>query len=166
MEAFRTTNKFYGQKWNCSESRDPVTAEEVPSYAELGQRELALRNTITQYKQSKLEEIKLLGKEAEEIKQKQLAQVTGTLTTHVPPKNFPVKADDIQYPKPTLENGNPLYRTSNMGYGKSKPNTFEIPERFFPRDTKFTTGFVGGNFNNNGLVTGKTPSNVHKAFDQ
>jgi hypothetical protein len=166
MEAFQTTNKAYGQKWNCSASRDPVAMEDVPSYSEIGLRDVELKTTMTKYKQSKLDELKKLSEEQEAIRKKQLAEVNGQLTTHIPPKIFPVKSEDIAYPVPTLENGNPLYRTSNMNYGKFKPNTFEMPEKFFPRDTKFTTGFVGGNFNNNGLVTSKTPSNVHKAFDQ
>ena len=166
MEAFHTTNQMYGKKWNCTTTDDPINKEEVPVYAEIGQREIELRNTMSKYKQQQLDSLKELYKQEEEIKKKQLAPVNGPIMTHVPPKNFPVKCEDIKYPQPTFDCGNPLYRSSNMNYGKFKPSGFEMPEKFYPRNTKFTTEFVGGNFINNGLVTGKTPSNVHRALDQ
>ena len=66
MEAFRTTNKMYGESWNCTGSNVPLK-EEVPSYAEIGAREVELKNTMSQYKQNKLNSLKDLSKELEEV---------------------------------------------------------------------------------------------------
>lgn len=61
--------------------------------------------------------------------------------------------------------GNILYKTSNKDYGNKIPTSLEIPNKFFPRDTKYTTSFPD-NYKFNGLNTAKTFSKVHKNLDE
>ena len=65
-------------------------------------------------------------------------------------KVFPVKVEEVKYPESALKVGNPLYATSNMGYGKP-PGQADIPTKYFPRPPKFTETFLGGQFTDTGL---------------
>jgi len=94
----------------------------------------------------------------------------------VEPKQFPSLAEQIKYPEQGLNVGSLLYRTSNMSYGNTKPSQPDLPSKisralillakYFPRPESFTNKFLGGNFNDTGLNTFKTPSRVHGNFDQ
>ena len=41
-----------------------------------------------------------------------------------------------------------------------------IVAKYFPRPESYTDTFLGGNFNDTGLNTFKTPSRVHQNYDQ
>ena len=43
------------------------------------------------------------------------------------PKDFPAKAEEMRYPDHGLNVGSLLYRTSNMGYGTTKPSQQDLP---------------------------------------
>ena len=49
----------------------------------------------------------------------------------VMPKEFPTTADKIKYPDQGLNVGSLLYRTSNMGYGNTKPGQQDLPSKPF-----------------------------------
>ena len=40
-----------------------------------------------------------------------------------------------------------------------------MPNKYYPKNNEFTTGFLGGNFHDTGLNTFKTPHRVHKNYD-
>ena len=81
------------------------------------------------------------------------------------PKPFPSVAEEMKYPEPVLNKGNPLYRTSNNSYGSKLPASSDLATRFYPKDNKFTETFLGGNFADSGLNTHANPSRVHAALD-
>ena len=81
------------------------------------------------------------------------------------PKQFPVKAETYKYPDPILNAGNILYKTSYKDYGGKIPNDIDIPPKFFPRDTKYTTSFPD-NYKFNGLNTATTFSKVHTKLNE
>lgn len=63
------------------------------------------------------------------------------MSSTVASKKFPVdpsKPDEIKYPEHGLNIGKALYKTSYMNIGKLKPSQYEITEKYFPRDAKFT----------------------------
>lgn len=80
-------------------------------------------------------------------------------------RDFPAKAEDIKYPEKALKVGNPLFATSNMGYGSVIPNQTELPTKFHPRAEKFS-GTFPNQFSDTGLNTSSTPSRVHAANDK
>ena len=83
----------------------------------------------------------------------------------VVPRAFPSQADQMQYPENSLKVGNPLYATSSMQYGGTKPKTQDQPNKFFPRPEAFTATFLGGQFQDTGLNTNMTPHRVHASKD-
>ena len=50
--------------------------------------------------------------------------------------------------------------------GDITPSDFEIPMKYAPVDSTFTTGFNGGNTRFNGLNTAKTISQVHNTLNE
>ena len=83
----------------------------------------------------------------------------------VVPRAFPSKAEEMKNPPNALKTGNALYATSNMGYGGAPPKSQDQPTKYFPRPEAFTSQFLGGQFQDTGLNTTKTPSRVHSNFD-
>ena len=81
------------------------------------------------------------------------------------PKVFPSEADQMAYPEPVLNKDNPLYMTSQNAYGKKKPSALDFPKKYFPKNNRFTSTFLGGNFSDTGLNTHMNPSKVHKNYD-
>ena len=55
--------------------------------------------------------------------------------------------------------------TTNKDYGFLQPTSFEIPNRFYPRDNSYTEGFPY-NYKFDGLNTNVTFSKVHNALDE
>ena len=83
----------------------------------------------------------------------------------VVPRAFPSEAEKLSYPESALKVGNPLYSTSSMNYGANKPKTQDMPVKYFPRPEAFTSTFLGGQFQDTGLNTTKTPHRVHASKD-
>jgi hypothetical protein len=52
-----------------------------------------------------------------------------------------------------------------MAYGGALPKSADLPVKYFPRPEAFTNQFLGGQFNDTGLNTTKTPSRVHTHYD-
>jgi len=55
--------------------------------------------------------------------------------------------------------------TSNRAYGKLQPQSCEVPTKFFPTDTTFTSGFPA-NYKFDGFNTSVKFSKVHKKLDE
>ena len=83
----------------------------------------------------------------------------------IEPKPFPAKHDEIRYPEPAKKVGNPLYMTSNMGYGQFKPSQVDMPTKYFPRPPEFQSTFLGGQYVEGSLITVPTPHRVHASLD-
>ena len=161
---YKTTSSDYGGKWLLLEAGATLVNSEIPNYERIGQsipefrrREKLLKNeTVTrQFSESKNEEL-------DEITAARLKLDQNALRA----KKFPVPAGAYKYPEHGLNIGSPLYMTSYMDIGKLLPTSFEIPEKFNPRDTTFTKGFGGQVFHFNGLNTATNFSKVHKQLDE
>lgn len=83
----------------------------------------------------------------------------------VVPKKFPVKEGTYKAPPQGLNIGNPLYMSSNKDYGYLQPTSFEIPNRFYPRNNTFTNQFPD-NYKFDGFNTAVTFSKVHQALNE
>ena len=59
-------------------------------------------------------------------------------------KDFPAKCEEIRYPEQALKVGNPLFMTSSMSIGGTKPGMADMPVKYFPRPPQFTSTFHGG----------------------
>jgi hypothetical protein len=70
-----------------------------------------------------------------------------------------------KYPEQGINVGPAIYRTNNMNYGSSKPQEFELQNKYFPTNNSFSKSFCGGNYKFDGLNTVKTVSNVHDALN-
>jgi hypothetical protein len=125
-----------------------------------------LRNSLRTYKHEVLKEMRENGELDTQIYDKIKADMAAVKKESVVPKSFPSQASQIKYPEHGLNVGSLLYRTSNMSYGSTKPSQPDLPTKYYPRPESFTDTFLGGNFNDTGLNTFKTPSRVHGNFDQ
>ena len=137
----------------------------MPVYAEIGQRDLALKHTTKTLKHKLMAEMREKGALDTDVYDRIKQDKEAVIKQDTIPKTFPSKAEEMQYPEPVLNKGNPLYITSNTLYGKSKPSTLDFPKKYFPKNNKFTGTFLGGNFTDTGLNTHSNPSKVHKAYD-
>lgn len=53
-----------------------------------------------------------------------------------------------------------------MQYGQLKPTSFELTEKYYPRDARFTEAFLRNTYKFDGLTTCVAFSKVHKALDE
>ena len=157
---FKTTNNGYG-----GAKDNPTFARDVPVYADIGHRDLALKHTTKTLKHKILAEMREQGALDTEIYDRIKADKAAVKKQDVIPKTFPSKPEEMTYPEPVLNKDNPLYQTSNNLYGKKKPTQLDFPKKFFPKNNRFTGTFLGGNFSDTGLNTFATPSRVHKNYD-
>ena len=157
---FKTTNGGYG-----GSSDNPTFAKDVPIYSEIGARDLALKNTSKTLKHKILAEMREKGALDVEIYDRIKADKAAVKKQDVIPKAFPSDANLITYPTPVMNTGSSLYMTSSNSYGKTKPSELDFPKKYYPKNNKFTSGFLGGNFTDTGLNTHLNPSKIHKHFD-
>ncbi|CAK74289.1 unnamed protein product (macronuclear) [Paramecium tetraurelia] len=162
---YRTCNSQYGQGWLLHQGQQQIKVNEapVPTYAEIvrsmqdfKRAEKLIKNKLVA-QQISLESQK---KETEDQKQRR------KIDNKVPPKPFPVKEDQYKKPPLGLNVGLPIYETSNMQYGQLNPTNFELIEKYYPRDAKFTSGFLGNTYKFDGLNTSVAFSKTHKALDE
>ena len=132
-----------------------------------------VKHSLKVYKNEKIKEL-MLNEENKLTKKEELELKMSTVP--IKTKTFPVEEGKTKYPVPSNYEGNPLYRTSNMGYGSTLPTNYDLPsninikrtfciDRYYPRTTQFTEGFLGGMFAETGLQTAKTKSGVTKDHD-
>ena len=124
-----------------------------------------MKNSLKTYKHEVLKEMRENGELDVTIYDKVKATMEAIKKESVGPRQFPATADQIKYPEHGLNVGSLLYRTSNMSYGSTKPSQQDLPTKYNPRPECFTNQFLGGNFNDTGLNTFKTPSRVHTTYD-
>ena len=121
--------------WEAGMVNDPA---EVPQYKELGERNLALKNSQRTYKHQIMKEMRENGEVDAQIYAKIKADMSVAKKQEVQPRAFPSAAAEIPKPANALKVGNPLYTTSAMNYGDVKPAQADIPTKFFPRPEAFT----------------------------
>ena len=161
MDAFfKTTNSGYG-----GFKENPTYAKDVPVYGDIGTRDLALKHTTKTLKHKILAEMREQGALDVEIYDRIKSDKEAVKKQDVIPKVFPSQAEEMKYPEPVLNKDNPLYQTSNNLYGKKLPSALDFPNKYFPKNNRFTGSFLGGNFADTGLNTHKTPSRIHKNYD-
>jgi hypothetical protein len=80
-------------------------------------------------------------------------------------KKFPFKASDFHYPNDGQEKPKSLYITTNENYGKQKPNDLELPDKWYPINTKFTRECGTLMYRNSSLNCSESRSKVHASFD-
>ncbi len=166
---FRTSNRQYGENWlsDGNDATNPIKKDAVPLYKEIGERELGLGHIKRVFKHKLLAEMRENGELDEDIYESKIkAQAKQIKKADVEPKAFPTRAEDMKYPEPVMNKGNPLYATSNTAYGGKLPTTTDTATKFYPKNTSFTSTFLGGNFADTGLNTAVNPSKVHANLDQ
>ena len=52
-----------------------------------------------------------------------------------------------------------------MNCGRLLPSKFEVPDKYHPRDNRYTTEFIAGMYKYEGLNTAYSFSNVHDTLD-
>ncbi|KAM3134541.1 hypothetical protein pb186bvf_013355 [Paramecium bursaria] len=163
--SYITNNSNYGQGWLLHQGQQQVNLNQapVPTYAEI------VRNMQDFRRAEKLLKNKLVAQQfglesapkvTEEEKKRRL------IDSKVPPKPFHVKEGEYKIPKQGLDIGLPIYETSNMQYGQLVPTSFELHEKYYPRNNQFSTQFGGLNYKFDGLNTSQAFSKVHKALDE
>ena len=105
---------------------------------------MALKNSKKTYKHEVLKEMRERGELDTMVYGKIKSDMGAVKKQDVVPRQFPAKADEIKYPESSLKVGNPLYATSSMGYGETKPKDQDMPVKYFPRPEAFTSTFLGG----------------------
>ena len=79
-------------------------------------------------------------------------------------KKFPFKASDFHYPNDGQEKPKSLYITTNENYGKQKPNDLELPDKWYPINTKFTRECGTLMYRNSSLNCSESRSKVHASL--
>ena len=135
------------------------------SFAEQGQRDLALKNSQKTYKHQIMRQLREEGVVDAQIYGKIKQDMQAIKKVDVPPRAFPAQAAELSKPENALKVGNPLYATSSMGYGGVQPAQQDMPNKFFPRPEAFTSTFLGGQFQDTGLHTASTKSRLPSHWD-
>ena len=165
---FRTSNRQYGENWQASgdDPVNPAKKDNVPLYHEIGEREKGLAVVKRVFKHKLLQEMREAGELDTEVHEKNKTMAQMIKKADVEAKPFPTRAEEMKYPEPVMNKGNPLYTTSNTNYGGKLPQATDTATKFYPKNTSFTSTFLGGNFADTGLNTAVNPSRVHAHFDQ
>ena len=172
---YSTTNKYYTPAWDfdqinnkqkdLSKTQD-IRKAKVPTFAEIGanmvlqkRHVMSLRNQLVAKKFGAGND---MDADLDEFSKLRLKYNRNAIRA----KPFPVKPGEYKYPQRGLDKEpNPLYETNYMNYGKLHPSKFEIPNKFHPKDNKYTSEFIGGMFKYEGLNTAYSYSNVHDTLN-
>ena len=159
MSFYQTTNNAYGKPWVSTDGVHPNKPDvQVPTYKEIAEVDLSQRTGL------KLLKSRIMKELDEEERPEQ-----HTYDPCVPPPRITqlaVRAEEMKYPAQGLKGlDNPKYMTSNRDYGRVQPTQFDLPNKYFPINNKFSTHSGGERIPDTGLNTSKTPSRVHNLFD-
>ena len=58
---FKPMNSCYGEAWQSSAGQNPLAMGSTPEYRDIGERELALKNSLRTYKHEVLKEMREKG---------------------------------------------------------------------------------------------------------
>jgi len=58
---YKTANTGYGTNWQASAGANPIKIDNTPEYREVGDRELALKNSMKTYKHQMMKEMRENG---------------------------------------------------------------------------------------------------------
>lgn len=159
---YKTTTSDYGQNWQVTDSKSPLQGD-VPTWQDIGKNldqfkkaEKVLKNQLV---------AKKWGKQQEEALDELSAAKKQLDKNAIVAKKFPVQPGEYKYPEHGLKVGNPLYMTTYMDVGRLMPSGYEIADRYFPLNNKFSNEFNGGIYKNASLNTATTKSKVHGAYD-
>ena len=126
---------------------------DTPEYADIGNRELALKNQMKTYKHEVLKEMREKGELDTKVWGRIKSDMESIKVSDVIPREFPTTAASLQYPENGKKIGSLLYMTSSMAIGNKKPSEIDMPSKYFPRPESFTKTFLGGNHTDTGLNT-------------
>ncbi|CAD8092256.1 unnamed protein product [Paramecium sonneborni] len=162
---YNTCNSQYGNGWLLHEGKQQVKLDQipVPTYAEIVRNMQDFRRAEKLIKNKLVAQQFGLEKQSQEI-EKEIQK--RKIDNKVPPKPFPVRENEYTKPTQGINVGSPIYETQNMLYGQLNPTKFELIEKFYPREAKFTQGFLGHNYKFDGLNTSVAFSKTHKALDE
>ncbi|CAK66768.1 unnamed protein product (macronuclear) [Paramecium tetraurelia] len=160
-----TNNQSYGDGWLLHNGQQQVdmTSCPVPTYAEIVRQMQDFRRAEKLLKNKLVAQtigLELSQPISEEEKQRR------KLDNKVPSKKFHVTEQEYKAPPQGINVGLPIYETSNMQYGQLNPTSFELIEKYYPRDARFTQAFLGDTFKFDGLNTSTAFSKVHKKLDE
>jgi len=143
---YKTSNSDYSAKWECIDDAQKEATSggtrldraRIPKLGEvMNNKDLIRRPVRTMVDTGRF----VLTKEKDDFLASRRSDPV--ISAHVVPMLFPVEAKDIVYPE-TEKAGidNPLYQTAAQSIGKEVPMPHQLPERFFPRSTKFSSGYT------------------------
>ena len=149
---YHTTYEDYGQGW--------ITSNEK-TFEELGNDEIKLEFLEKRYKSMRRAEMMENQNQGVVTNNEKYKYDKNELIS----KKFPYVAKDFHYPNDGQEKPKSLYITTNDTYGKIKPNDLELPEKYFPKNTRFTTANTFNMYRNNSLNCSSSRSKVHASLD-
>jgi hypothetical protein len=161
MEFYRTSNSDYGRPWVTFNGESSIKqSSTVSSY-----RDVASSTASHRTKLALLKTKVMLEKEIEDLETNQPPRHTFDPCIPEPsPNRYTYNPENMHYPEPGLKSP-PVYVTSNSDYGRVRPSVEDLPNKYCPRNTKFTSAFIESREPDTGLNTFMTPSRVHKLFD-
>ena len=155
---YHTTYEDYGKGWLVNDEK---------SFEELGKDEVKLEYLEKCYKSRRRGEIQKmeammnpLSNNQNEVNEKYKYDKNAIIA-----KKFPFKASDFHYPNDGHEKPKSLYITTNENYGKQKPNDLELPDKWYPINTKFTRECGTLMYRNSSLNCSESRSKVHASLD-
>lgn len=150
---YHTTYEDYGRGW--------LTKNDKTFY-ELGNDEVKLEFLERRYKSMRRQEMmnNMPSSQVETNNEKYKYDKNAIIS-----KKFPFEASQFRYPNDGQEKPKSLYITTNDTYGKVKPTDLELPEKYFPKNTKFTTSNTFNMYRNNSLNCSSSRSKVHASLD-
>lgn len=159
---YKSTTSDYGQHWKVSDTTQPLNTD-IPTWKDIGQN-------LTQYRKAeKVLKNQLVaakwGKKDDEALDELSAAKKQLDKNAIVAKKFPVQPGEYKYPENGLKVGNPLYMTTYMDIGRLLPSGYEIADRYYPLNNKFSKEFTGGPSKNCSLNTATSRSKVHNQYD-
>ena len=149
----KTNNFNYGQNYLSDKSKN--------SLKELGESAIKLHyleKSLKSKRRLEQRQNQTIDKVDEEFNEKYKYDKNAVVS-----KKFPFKADEFKSYGDNLKPKS-LYVKYSEEYGKHKPNQLELPDKFFPKDDKFTRAFTY-NYKNNSLNCAPSNSKTHSNFD-
>lgn len=138
METYRTSNSEYGRPWVIfnGDYQFKLTSKVSP-YRAIAYSPQSLRTKLTLLKTKVM-----LEKEIEDLEINQPPNYTYDPCIPEPSKTqYSYNPENMIYPTSCLKS-HPIYVTSNSDYGRIHPSINDLPIRYYPRNSKFTSAFI------------------------